>query len=102
MATEIHKKVEKIFQDLYEGYEKGNNWDKAVDKVSSIIKNIQEEASRKLNSDRRTLIYEVDINKKNVKTLQRELDRLKKVKIPSLEREVIRLNNIISKRNGIG
>ena len=97
MATATEKKIEKIFTELYEGYEKGNNWDSAMKKVNAIIKNLQEEADRKLKHDRRTLIYEIDINKKNVKTLQKELNTFKKFKVPSLQREVIRLNDIINK-----
>lgn len=102
MATAMEKKIEKIFQELYEGYEKGNNWMDAMKKVNSVIKNIQEESERKLKHDRRTLIYEIDINKKNVKTLQKELNTYKKFKIPSLQREIIRLNDINKKLNDNG
>ena len=100
MATELEKKVKKIFTELYEGYEKGNNWYKAMNEVNSIVKKLQEESSKKLKYDRRTLIYEIDVSKKNVKTLQRELSIYKKVKIPNLQREVLRLQQIINKQNG--
>ena len=91
MKSEIEKKIEKIFFELYESFEKGSNWDKAMKKTNDIIKKIQEDAARKLKSDRRVLISEVESTKRTVSKYEKELNIYKKVKVPNLQREILRL-----------
>lgn len=97
---ETRTKIEKIFTGLYNEYEKGENWDKAVDLVVGVIKSENEASARKLKSDRRILLREIESLKNAVKKYDKENVRYKKVTVPNLNREILRLQNLNIKQNG--
>ena len=91
MSSEIEKKVEKIFTTLYEGYEKGNNWDKAMKEINTLFKQRQDESDRKLRSEKKVLLQQIQVTEKNLKKTLQEVRTMKKVQIPNLQREIIKL-----------
>ena len=95
MTSANEKKTEKIFKDLYDGYEKGNNWDDALKKVNAIIKKIEEDAERKLKMERRVLVQEIDVLKKSLRESKKEVENFKRIKVPNLQREILKLNQKI-------
>lgn len=99
MATEVEKNIEKILLDLQDGYEKAVNWEKAMKEIVSLFKKQQKDSESKLRSDRRTLASEVDTTSRALKKAYQEISNYKKVKVPNLQKEIIKLQQQL-KQNG--